>query len=137
VRTALKLAGLAGGIVVVALAALVALHPWSAGGPASFDLASQPPETVAAYRFAESHADLLSRLPCYCGCGKSLGHESLKDCYLLPGDDAYDSHASACVICLGEARDAERLLAQGHDVEAIRNWIDEEYSKYGPPTATQ
>jgi hypothetical protein len=131
------MAGLAGGVAVVTAAALAVLQPWSAGEPAPFDLASQPAETVRWYRFAESHADLVSRVPCYCGCGKSLGHHSLSDCFMRPDGEGYDSHASACTICLDEARDAERLLAEGRDTDSIRTWINEEYRKYGPPTATQ
>ncbi|MBI5946977.1 MAG: hypothetical protein HY875_02425 [Chloroflexi bacterium] len=102
----------------------------------TIDLGTQPPDVVAAYRYIESHPEMASRIPCYCGCGKSLGHQSLLDCYVIvPG--TYSDHASVCLICGREAADLERLAAEGQELSAIRAWIDGEYSPYGPPTNTR
>lgn len=98
------------------------------------DLASLPEDTAARYRFVESRPDLAERIPCYCGCGKSLGHQSLKDCYLAPG--GYSDHAVACLICGRIALDLERLSSDGYDIAAIRSRIDETYAEFGPPTLT-
>jgi hypothetical protein len=35
------------------------------------------------------------------------------------------------------ARDVMRLQAEGRSVEEIRAFVDSEYSKFGPPTATE
>ena len=102
----------------------------------ALDLSSQPPEMAAMYHYAEAHAAVFEKIPCYCGCGKAIGHQSLLDCFLIaPGQ--YSDHASGCMVCTDEAADVERLVAQGQDTTAIRAWIDVEYSKYGPPTSTQ
>lgn len=99
------------------------------------DLSTQPAEVVANFRYIESHRALAEHIPCYCGCGRALGHQNLFDCFVIsPGK--YSDHAEGCVICRREAADIERLSADGTDMRAIRTWIDGEYSKYGPPTNT-
>ena len=124
-------------IVAVAVASAVAWTRASSGTPThAFDLQGQPAEVVAHYQFIEQHARLASQIPCYCGCGTSLGHQSLRDCYLKPGGSGYSDHASVCYVCLEEAADIDRLLAAGEDTAAIRAWIEREYSKFGPPTST-
>jgi len=35
------------------------------------------------------------------------------------------------------ARDAMRLLGQGKSLAEIRNYVDRQYSKFGPPTDTE
>jgi hypothetical protein len=35
-----------------------------------------------AYRAAAEIPDVLAGLTCYCGCGKSLGHRHLLDCFV-------------------------------------------------------
>ena len=98
-------------------------------------LSSQPPEIVAAYRYAEGHRSLMRKVPCYCGCGKSLDHQNLFDCFVIsPG--VYSDHASGCMVCGNEANDVQRLAGEGRSAREIRAWIDEEYSRYGPPTDT-
>lgn len=140
---------LLGGMIVVGVAiALGAGQLFGGGGgtasgdqvqvPADvpFDLAGQPAEIVARYHFAESHPELMSRIPCYCGCGNTLGHTNLFDCFVRRDGRGYDSHASTCMICDQEALDVEEMLAAGKDAPAIREAIDQEYSKYGAPTNT-
>jgi hypothetical protein len=49
-----------------------------------------------AYRFALANPAILSRVPCYCGCG-NVGHTSNLSCYVqgtLPdGSIRFDNHA--------------------------------------------
>lgn len=40
-----------------------------------------PPLVQEAYRFAIANPDILSQLPCYCGCG-NMGHQSDLDCFV-------------------------------------------------------
>ncbi len=41
-----------------------------------------PPGTPAAYQAAVDYPDQLSKIPCYCHCGESAGHESVLDCFI-------------------------------------------------------
>lgn len=57
----------------------------------------QAPEGVQeAYRYALANQDVLSQMPCYCGCG-GVGHTSNFDCYVAETavDDTitFDYHA--------------------------------------------
>ncbi len=40
-----------------------------------------PPVVQETYRFAIANPEILSQLPCYCGCG-NMGHESDLDCFV-------------------------------------------------------
>ena len=57
---------------------------------------SAPPVVQEAYRFAIANPEVLSKLPCYCGCG-SMGHESNLDCFIQEfnpgGSIVFDDHA--------------------------------------------
>jgi hypothetical protein len=88
-----------------------------------------------AYQYAAANADILSQIPCYCGCG-AMGHTSNYACYVA-GTDAdgglrFDLHALGCSICVDITQDVMRMRAQELDVGAIREAIDTTYSRYGP-----
>lgn len=56
-----------------------------------------PPGTPTAYTAAADYADDFSRIPCYCGCGRDPGHESLLDCFIAArnGEEIiFDSHGT-------------------------------------------
>ena len=43
---------------------------------------ARPPDVVrAAYKFAAEHPEVLSYVPCYCGCERS-GHRGNEDCFV-------------------------------------------------------
>jgi hypothetical protein len=47
---------------------------------------ARSPEVVrAAYKFAAEHAEVLSYVPCYCGCERS-GHRGNEDCFVTQRD---------------------------------------------------
>ena len=85
--------------------------------------------------YAVAHPEMLQAVGCYCGCG-GMGHTSNYSCFVagqdLTGATVYDGHALGCSICVDIARDVERLAAEGRDMRAIQEYIDAEYSKYGP-----
>jgi hypothetical protein len=60
------------------------------------ELRSAPASVQEAYRFAIANQELLSQIPCFCGCG-AVGHKSNLSCYLVedgaPGILQYDYHA--------------------------------------------
>lgn len=96
---------------------------------------SAPVTVQQAYQFAAANPDVLTRLPCYCGCG-SMGHTSNYSCYVSSVDAGgaitYDPHALGCSICVDITQDAMRLLRQGKTVSEIKTYVDQTYAKFGP-----
>lgn len=99
----------------------------------------RPAKFQDAYRFAISHPHDLETIPCYCGCG-AMGHMSNLDCYIKEidtnGTILFDDHARNCGICVDITEDVMILKGQGKLPSAIRTYIDEKYSKFGPSTNT-
>jgi len=65
-------------------AAALGPHPQADLPPLPFDPAppARPAEVVrATYRFAAEHPEVLSYVPCYCGCERS-GHRGNEDCFV-------------------------------------------------------
>jgi hypothetical protein len=125
-------------IALAALAALALGASAACGGASSdgaIDLATLPASVAAHYRFVEANQPLVEQLPCYCGCGATLNHRHLRDCFVRD-DGGYDPHAAGCGICIAEAAQTEDLLAAGEGPAAIRASIDERYGEVGPPTDT-
>jgi len=100
-------------------------------------LQSAPSMVREAYRFAVANQDVLSTVACYCGCG-AMGHHSNLDCYVQAaqpdGRITFDDHAVGCGICVDIARDVMRMMRDGKPLADIRWAINDEYSRYGPPT---
>ena len=101
--------------------------------PAGFEAA--PPVVREAYIFAAAHPEVLTQIPCYCGCG-AIGHTSNYACYVsavdADGAITYDLHAVDCSICVDITRDTVRMLDQGLGVAQVRAQIDATYSAFGP-----
>ena len=99
------------------------------------DVQTAPVSVQQAYQFAVANPDILTELPCYCGCG-AAGHTSNYSCYVndksTGGDLAFDNHALGCSICVDITQDAMRLLDDGKTVPEIRAYVDQTYAKYGP-----
>jgi hypothetical protein len=105
------------------------------------DAVQEAPATVReAYQFAVYNQDVLSQLPCYCGCG-AMGHTSNYSCFVAGVDEngvvEYDNHALGCSICVDIAQDAMRLVDEGKSTEEIYETVDATYSRFGPPTPLQ
>lgn len=99
------------------------------------DLRQTPATVREAYRFAVANQEMLSHIPCYCGCG-AQGHHSNLDCYMKgtgpDGTVEFDRHASLCSVCVDITRDVMRLHGEGKPVAEIKAYIDRTYSQYGP-----
>jgi len=106
------------------------------------ELAAMPEEVQQApvvvqdaYRFAVANPDVLTRLPCYCGCG-GMGHTSNYSCYVsgenADGSLVFDGHALGCSICVDITQDAMRMLDEGKSIPEIRAYVDQTYSRFGP-----
>ncbi len=99
------------------------------------DVQSAPVTVIEAYQFAVANEDVLTKLPCYCGCG-AAGHTSNYACYVsgenADGSLAFDNHALGCSICVDITQDAMRMLDDGKTVAEIRVYVDQTYAKFGP-----
>jgi hypothetical protein len=99
------------------------------------EVKAAPVTVQQAYQFAAANPQIMTQLPCYCGCG-DMGHTSNYACYVsgvsAEGKVTYDSHALGCSICVDITQDAIRLLKQGKSVAEIRQYVDDTYSKFGP-----
>jgi len=99
------------------------------------DVQSSPVSVQQAYQFAFANPDVMTQIPCYCGCG-AMGHTSNYSCYVsnvdASGTITYDAHALGCSICVDITQDAMRMLKDGKTVPEIRAYVDQTYAKYGP-----
>lgn len=99
------------------------------------EVQAAPQSVQESYRFAAANAELLSQIPCYCGCG-AMGHTSNYSCYVSgeneDGSLSFDAHALGCSICVDITQDTMRLVRDGKSVAEIRSYIDQTYSPFGP-----
>ena len=99
------------------------------------EVRSAPITVQQAYQFAVANPDTLEQIPCYCGCG-AIGHSSNYDCYVQNTDTTngvtFDEHALGCSICVDITQDTMRLMQQGQSTPAIKTYINQTYSQYGP-----
>jgi hypothetical protein len=96
---------------------------------------ARPPETIrAAYQFAAEHPEVLSYVPCFCGCERA-GHRGNEDCFVRERDVngdvvAWDDHGMECAICLDVAERSRKLFAEGASVKDIRAAIEKEFGSH-------
>ena len=99
------------------------------------EVKNAPAVVQQAYQFNVANPDVMTQIPCYCGCG-SMGHTSNYSCYVsgvgTDGAINYDTHALGCSICVDITQDTMRLLKQGKTVPEIKAYVDQTYSPYGP-----
>jgi len=99
------------------------------------EVKSAPVAVQEAYKFNIANPDVMTQIPCYCGCG-AMGHTSNYSCYVsavdTDGKVKYDTHALGCSICVDITQDAMRLLQQDKTVSEIKAYVDQTYAQYGP-----
>jgi hypothetical protein len=86
----------------------------------------------ATYDFAAQHPEVLSFVPCYCGCG-SQGHKNNESCFVARRDAKgnvleWDTHGFGCTICVDVAREAMQMYSSGADVVSIRAAIERKWT---------
>jgi hypothetical protein len=91
---------------------------------------------TAAYQFAAEHPEILSYVPCFCGC-ENAGHGANTDCFVKAraenGDVVeWDEHGVECAVCIDVANRSRQMHASGASVRDIRAAIDKEF---GSPNA--
>lgn len=99
------------------------------------EVRSAPVSVQESYQFAIANPEVLTQIPCYCGCG-AVGHTSNYACYIAgeneDGSLQFDNHALGCSICVDITQDTMRLMKGGKTVPEIRAYIDQTYAQYGP-----
>ena len=97
----------------------------------------RPVEVVtAAYKFAAEHPEILSYVPCFCGCERS-GHTGNGDCFVRQRDEegdvvAWDEHGVECAVCIDVANRSRQMFESGASVGSIRTAIDKEFGAGSP-----
>jgi len=86
----------------------------------------------ATYDFAAQHPEILSYVPCYCGCGAD-GHKHNESCFVAKRDargnvTEWDTHGFGCTICIDVAREAMQMYSSGADVVSIRAAIEKKWT---------
>jgi hypothetical protein len=105
---------------------------------------ARPMEVVQqVFEFAARHPEVLSYVPCYCGCeNPQLGHKGNHDCFVKSRAangmvTAWEPHGIGCQICIDVGREAMLLFNSGASVSAIRTAIEKKYGAYfGSSTPT-
>jgi hypothetical protein len=105
-------------------------------------LNDQPDEIKTLYAAAGKHEELLSYMPCYCGCGESAGHQDNGNCFIKERDEdgsiVWDDHGTKCGVCLEIAATAIIEYEKGMPIKDVREMIDEQYKEgYSAPTDTK
>ena len=95
------------------------------------------PELARLYTFAYEHPEVMSYMPCTCGCG-AMGHNSNWNCYVKSIDAngvvTFDEHAVYCGVCQEITADVIRLWQRGSPLQEIRDYVDANYPGEQTPT---
>ncbi|UII54506.1 PCYCGC domain-containing protein [Cytobacillus spongiae] len=105
-------------------------------------LDDKPEQMKVIYEAAAKNQELLEYIPCYCGCGDSVGHKDNYDCFVYENKPSeaivWDDHGTKCGVCLETAAESILKYNEGASVEEIREYIDEKYKDgYAKPTPTK
>ncbi|POZ55746.1 hypothetical protein LYSIN_00529 [Lysinibacillus sphaericus] len=94
------------------------------------------------YQIAGQSTEILEWMPCYCGCGESVGHKSNLNCFIQEkrqdGTIVWDDHGTRCAVCLEIALQSAKMHKDGMTLKEIRQTIDGTYKNgYAKPTPTE
>ncbi len=99
--------------------------------PAGAPSAPRPMSVVkAAYEFAARHPEVISYMPCFCGCERG-GHTSNESCFIAGRRGTsvtWDNHGIGCEICLDVATETMQMHNAGASVAQIRQVIEKKYA---------
>ena len=118
-------------------------HTQTSLPPIPFQVGYAPPRSTqvvtAAYQFAAEHPEILSYVPCFCGCERA-GHQGNHDCFVRSraenGDVIeWDEHGVDCAVCIDVATRSRQMHAAGASVHDIRAAIDKEFGSLYPTGA--
>jgi hypothetical protein len=106
----------------------------------AYPLARSPEMITATYRFAAEHPEILTYVPCFCGCERS-GHRGNEDCFVQKrganGDvTEWTEHGMECAVCLDVAQQAMQMHASGASVRDIRAAVEKKWAAQAGQTHT-
>jgi hypothetical protein len=112
-------------------------HPQKTLPPLPFQAYAppRPPDVVrAAYVFAAEHPEVLSYVPCFCGCERS-GHKGNEDCFVSARDangdvTEWEPHGLECTVCIDVATQARQMFTSGADVASIRSAVEQKWAGF-------
>ena len=93
----------------------------------------RPPQVVAqVFRFAAEHPEVLSYVPCFCGCDH-MGHKGNDDCFVKTraanGDVVqWEPHGTECQVCIDVGQQAMQMYSSGASVRQIRAAVEQKYA---------
>ena len=98
----------------------------------AYPLGRSPEVITAAYKFAAEHPEVLTYVPCFCGCERS-GHKGNEDCFVKArganGDVVeWEPHGMECNVCLDVATQAMQMHASGASVRDIRAAVEKKWA---------
>ena len=104
-------------------------------------LDDKPEDMRLVYQVAGTATDILDYMPCYCGCGESIGHGSNTNCFVdeirEDGSVVWDDHGTRCLVCLEIAIQSVKMTQEGKSLQEVRDFIDDMYKEgYAEPTDT-
>ncbi|GAA0372451.1 PCYCGC motif-containing (lipo)protein [Bacillus horti] len=93
------------------------------------------------YQAVALNQELLEHIPCYCGCGDTVGHKSSLECFVYQqnedGSIVWDDHGTKCNVCVEIALRSMVEYNEGKSIAEIRDMIDNSYKEgYPDPTPT-
>lgn len=88
----------------------------------------------SAYVFAAEHPEILSYVPCFCGCERG-GHSGNEDCFVAARNDqgdvtAWEAHGLECTVCIDVATEARQMYTSGASVRDIRAAIEKKWAGF-------
>jgi len=95
----------------------------------------RPPDVVrAAYVFAAEHPEILSYVPCFCGCERS-GHRGNEDCFVAARDASgdvteWEPHGLDCAVCIDVATEARQMFTSGAGASDIRASVEKKWAGF-------
>ena len=97
-----------------------------------YPLGRSPEVITAAYKFAAEHPEILTYVPCFCGCERS-GHRGNEDCFVksrAPNGDVtqWEPHGMECNVCIDVATQAMQMYSSGASVRDIRAAVEQKWS---------
>jgi hypothetical protein len=98
----------------------------------AYPLGRTPEVITAAYMFAAEHPEVLTYVPCFCGCERS-GHRGNEDCFVKSraanGDvSQWEPHGMECNVCVDVATQAKQMYASGASVRDIRAAVEQKWA---------
>ena len=104
-------------------------------------LSNHSESIVTIYQAAANYEHVLEYIPCYCGCGTSVGHRNSYECFVHENNEdgsiVWDDHGTRCGVCLETAALSINEYNNGTPLLEIREMIDNMYKEgFAKPTNT-